>query len=93
MKTALFTLFGTTALHSLVSANRFSFNTLPSTLSVRHKSPCENTATSRSCWGDYSIDTDWYTTIPSTGITRGDFNQLPTQKNFQLTIHRVLAFC
>ena len=21
---------------------------------------CENTATSRSCWGDYSIDTNWY---------------------------------
>ena len=23
---------------------------------------CEHTATSRGCWGDYSIDTNWYVT-------------------------------
>ncbi|KAG9234870.1 putative laccase-2 [Amylocarpus encephaloides] len=31
---------------------------------------CENTATSRSCWGDYSIDTNYYETVPNTGVTR-----------------------
>jgi hypothetical protein len=27
---------------------------------------CDNTATSRDCWGDYSIDTNWYVTRFST---------------------------
>jgi hypothetical protein len=31
---------------------------------------CENTATSRSCWGEYDIDTDYYNVIPDTGVTR-----------------------
>jgi len=31
---------------------------------------CENTATSRDCWGDYSIDTDVTYTWPNTGVTR-----------------------
>lgn len=31
---------------------------------------CENTATSRSCWGEYDIDTNYYTTLPDTGVTR-----------------------
>lgn len=31
---------------------------------------CENTATSRNCWGEYDIDTNYYTTIPDTGVTR-----------------------
>jgi hypothetical protein len=62
-----------TALHSLTSAIPLTSNTLPSTLNTRQNSSRENTATSRSCWGDYSIDTDWYTTVPSTGVTRGIF--------------------
>lgn len=28
---------------------------------------CENSATSRTCWGDYSASDDWYTTIFDTG--------------------------
>ena len=32
---------------------------------------CEHTATSRGCWGDYSIDTDFLTVFPKTGVTRG----------------------
>jgi hypothetical protein len=32
---------------------------------------CENTATTRSCWGNYSLDTDWCTVVPETGVTRG----------------------
>ncbi|OJJ42367.1 hypothetical protein ASPZODRAFT_147354 [Penicilliopsis zonata CBS 506.65] len=30
---------------------------------------CQNTATSRHCWGEYSIETNYYTTAPSTGHT------------------------
>ncbi|KAH6653398.1 Cupredoxin [Truncatella angustata] len=33
-------------------------------------SSCVNTATSRSCWGSYSIDTYYYVTTPYTGVTR-----------------------
>lgn len=39
-------------------------------LMPRQEDSCENTATSRSCWGDYNIDTNYYTTIPDTGVTR-----------------------
>lgn len=39
-------------------------------LDQRQNSSCENTATSRECWGDYSIDTDYYTVTPDTGVTR-----------------------
>ncbi|KAJ2892353.1 uncharacterized protein MKZ38_009949 [Zalerion maritima] len=31
---------------------------------------CENTATSRSCWGNFSINTNYYTEFPDTGVTR-----------------------
>ncbi|KAI1334356.1 Cupredoxin [Xylariaceae sp. FL0016] len=31
---------------------------------------CENTAIARGCWGQYSIDTDYYEEIPDTGVTR-----------------------
>ncbi|QSZ30281.1 hypothetical protein DSL72_004803 [Monilinia vaccinii-corymbosi] len=31
---------------------------------------CRNTATTRSCWGEYSVSTNSYTTIPRTGVTR-----------------------
>ncbi|KAK3299649.1 putative extracellular dihydrogeodin oxidase/laccase [Chaetomium fimeti] len=30
---------------------------------------CDNSPTSRNCWGNYSIDTDYYATIPHTGKT------------------------
>lgn len=36
----------------------------------RQTTACENTATSRSCWGDFSTDTNWYTETPDTGVTR-----------------------
>ncbi|TVY83578.1 Laccase-2 [Lachnellula suecica] len=41
-----------------------------SDLVTRQTTSCENTATSRSCWGDYSIDTDFYEVTPDTGVTR-----------------------
>ena len=31
---------------------------------------CTNTATSRGCWGNYSIDTNFYEETPNTGVTR-----------------------
>jgi hypothetical protein len=40
-------------------------------LGPRQNTSCENTATSRNCWGDYSIDTNWYDTTPDTGVVRG----------------------
>ena len=30
---------------------------------------CQNTPTSRNCWGQYDIDTNYYTTFPDTGNT------------------------
>jgi hypothetical protein len=42
---------------------------IPEKLATRATS-CENTATSRSCWGDYNIDTDYYDVTPTTGVTR-----------------------
>ncbi|RDW71747.1 putative Laccase-2 [Coleophoma crateriformis] len=40
------------------------------TSELKPRASCDNTATSRDCWGDYSIDTNWYTTTPTTGVTR-----------------------
>ena len=37
---------------------------------------CANTATSRHCWGSYSIDTDATYTWPNTGVTRRVSEQL-----------------
>ncbi|KAJ4385589.1 hypothetical protein N0V93_010018 [Gnomoniopsis smithogilvyi] len=34
------------------------------------RASCENSASDRSCWGDYSIDTNYYDVVPETGITR-----------------------
>jgi hypothetical protein len=31
---------------------------------------CENTPTSRQCWGEYSAATDYSTVTPDTGVTR-----------------------
>jgi hypothetical protein len=30
---------------------------------------CENSASDRSCWGDYDLSTDYYTEVPDTGVT------------------------
>ncbi|KAJ1555735.1 hypothetical protein HK405_013896 [Cladochytrium tenue] len=44
---------------------------LSSTLAVAEvRAACNNTATARSCWGDYDITTDYYTDVPDTGVTR-----------------------
>ena len=31
---------------------------------------CTNSASDRSCWGDYSLSTNYYNEVPDTGITR-----------------------
>lgn len=36
---------------------------------ARSNQSCENTATSRHCWGSYNTDTNYYTTTPETGKT------------------------
>lgn len=70
MKTTLVSLFALSYC-SLTSAIPLLSDKLPFALETRQNTSCENTATSRSCWGDYSIDTDWYSVTPNTGVTRG----------------------
>jgi hypothetical protein len=67
MKSTLitFAVFATTSLASVIP---FTSDLLTPTLAKR--ASCDNTATSRSCWGDYSTDTDFYTVTPDTGVTR-----------------------
>lgn len=31
---------------------------------------CVNSATDRSCWGDYDLSTNYYEEVPDTGVTR-----------------------
>ena len=31
---------------------------------------CTNSATDRSCWGDYDLSTNYYDEVPDTGVTR-----------------------
>lgn len=48
------------------AANPYDFNLLP-----KRASSCSgNTASTRSEWCDYSIDTDYMTEAPDTGVTR-----------------------
>ncbi|KAH6682559.1 laccase precursor [Halenospora varia] len=65
MKNTFVTLLATFVGQSLASA-------IPSSLSpsLKPRASCDNTATSRSCWGDYSTETDYYTVTPNTGVTR-----------------------
>lgn len=37
---------------------------------------CTNSATDRSCWGDYDLTTDYYNTVPDTGVTREYYLEL-----------------
>jgi len=90
MKTPVFSFLIAYIFQFLVLAIPFSYNSSPSTLSPRS---CENTTTSRSCWGDYDINTDYYSVIPQTRITRGmsisNFPQADVQ--MLMTSIRVLA--
>lgn len=44
----------------------------------RQTSLCENSATTRNCWGEYDVDTDYYVTWPNTGVTREVSRIYPT---------------
>ncbi len=89
MKTTLALLAAST---SLASAIPLSSTSKGPSLNTRQS--CENTATSRSCWGDYSIDTDWYETTPDTGVTREVVPFLAfLYPATTLTNHTVLAQC
>jgi hypothetical protein len=46
-------------------------DSLTADLDPRQFPSCQNAPTSRECWGDYSIDTNYYNVIPVTGVTRG----------------------
>ncbi|KAI1812140.1 Cupredoxin [Poronia punctata] len=37
---------------------------------VGPRQACQNTPTSRKCWGEYSVNTDYYVETPDTGVTR-----------------------
>lgn len=60
------------AANSILSslARRLPWWNTVETLLNRRDQYCENTASSRTCWGDYSIEDDWYVTTPDTGVTR-----------------------
>lgn len=55
----------------VASANPFFSDFLPKRQSNTSSSACSgNTASTRSQWCDYSIDTDYYTEPVDTGVTR-----------------------
>ena len=68
MKSSVFTSFFAAVGVSLVSAVPFK-NAISAP--APRQAGCEHSATARGCWGEYSIDTDYYTVIPDTGVTRG----------------------
>ena len=57
-------LLATFALPSILAAPKPSHSA--KTISKR----CTNSAEDRSCWGDYDLSTNYYDTVPDTGVTR-----------------------
>jgi hypothetical protein len=45
-------------------------STSPPSISNKLSKRCTNSATDRSCWGDYDLSTNYYETVPDTGVTR-----------------------
>lgn len=70
----------TSVLQKFVLAAAFSFqlvHCVPSPLadlnSIQNQSEtslCENSASNRTCWGQYDINTDYYESWPTTGVIR-----------------------
>lgn len=54
------------ALSTVLAAPSSSFASTSNRLSKR----CTNSASDRSCWGDYDLSTNYYDTVPDTGVTR-----------------------
>ncbi|KAG9240701.1 laccase precursor [Calycina marina] len=65
MKTTLFTTLFAASIVAAIPLQAVSSSSIES-----RQNGCVNSATDRGCWGEYSIDTDTYLTIPSTGVTR-----------------------
>jgi hypothetical protein len=42
----------------------------PRSNELNNRQACTNSATDRSCWGDYDLLTNYYDTVPDTGVTR-----------------------
>lgn len=68
-------LLATATYVSVVAGLLIPVNTAPTSKLVSggvwpRETSCENTPTSRSCWGNYNIDTDYYNVVPDTGVTR-----------------------
>lgn len=67
-------------LHGFVLTAAFSFqlaHSIPSpvadfssTQNQSETSLCQNSATNRTCWGQYDINTDYYEAWPTTGVIR-----------------------
>ena len=55
-----FLAMGTAFLASVTSASVIPFGEVMKQENNVKRESCENTGTSRDCWGDYSIDTNWY---------------------------------
>ena len=48
---------------------------------LEQRQTCTNSATDRACWGYYDLTTNWYTTVPDTGVTR-EVKLQPSCKDF-----------
>jgi hypothetical protein len=69
MKASLVSLLAVASSAMAISLPYTQDHDLTSNLMSR-QSNCENSPTSRSCWGNYSIDTNYYDVFPDTGVTR-----------------------
>ncbi|RFU35537.1 hypothetical protein B7463_g775, partial [Scytalidium lignicola] len=70
MKLSVSTLLAASVSKSLASIIPSTSSTGISSANTHQSAKCQNTPTSRSCWGDYSIDTDYYAVTPHTRVTR-----------------------
>ncbi|KAK3314568.1 Cupredoxin [Apodospora peruviana] len=71
MKLTLFSLLAGVGISSALNIPLQDLATLETleTREVQPRQACENTPTSRQCWGNFSIDTNYYDVVPDTGKT------------------------
>lgn len=53
------------------------------------RAPCEHSPTSRGCWGEYSIDTDYTTIAPDTGAIKEVLKIAPLINENSKLLHTV----
>jgi hypothetical protein len=68
MRQSLFSLLAT-----ITGSFAFSIPHREDALLQPRQSPCENTPESRHCWGEHSIDTNYYEVVPDTGAPPKEF--------------------